>query len=92
MTSSYVIFICNYDPYKDNRYIYSFENRCIQDTELVFGDEKFNSSFPAMITNNNVEQICNALNEAQYSIERNAYAKITLMQLSFRLSKAIKNR
>jgi DNA polymerase-3 subunit delta' len=60
--------------------------------ELAFGDEKFNSSFPAMITNNNVEQICNALNEAQYSIERNAYAKITLMQLSFRLSKAIKNR
>ena len=39
LKSSYVIFICNYDPYKDNRYIYSFENRCIQDTELTFGDE-----------------------------------------------------
>ena len=39
LTSSYVIFICNYDPYKDNRYIYTFENRCVQDTDLAFGDE-----------------------------------------------------
>ena len=39
LKSSYVIFICNYDPYKDNRYIYTFENRCVQDTELAFGDE-----------------------------------------------------
>ena len=39
LTSSYVIFICNYDPYKDNRYIYTFENRCVQDTDLAFGDQ-----------------------------------------------------
>ena len=39
LKESYVIFICNYDPYKDNRYVYTFENRCVQDTDLTFGDE-----------------------------------------------------
>ena len=60
--------------------------------ELQFGDEKFDTSFPAMITVNNIEQMMRALNEAAYAIERNANAKITLMQLSFTLSKQIKNR
>lgn len=60
--------------------------------ELHFGDEKFDSAFPAMVTPNNVEQIERALTDAIYAIERNAYAKITFMQLSFALSKAIKNR
>ena len=45
-----------------------------------------------MITVNNIELIEQALDDAVFAIERNAYAKITLMQLSFRLSKAIKNR
>lgn len=39
LKESYVIFICNYDPYKENRYIYTFENRCVEDTDLPFGDE-----------------------------------------------------
>ena len=39
LKKSYVIFICNYDPYHQNRYIYTFENRCLEDTKLVFGDE-----------------------------------------------------
>ena len=39
LKESYVIFICNYDPYKENRYVYTFENRCVQDTDLAFGDE-----------------------------------------------------
>lgn len=60
--------------------------------ELRFGDEKFDSAFPAMVTPNNVEQIERALTDAIYAIERNAHAKITFMQLSFTLSKAIKNR
>ena len=60
--------------------------------ELQFGDEKFNTSFPAMITVNNIEQMMQALNEAAYAIERNANAKITFMQLSFTLSKMIKKR
>ena len=39
LKESFVIFICNHDPYKDNRYVYTFENRCIEDTDLAFGDE-----------------------------------------------------
>lgn len=34
-----VIFICKFDPYGEGRHIYSFENRCIQDTALCYGDE-----------------------------------------------------
>lgn len=60
--------------------------------ELCFGDEKFDAAFPAMVTPRNAEQIDKALNDAIYAIERNAYDKITFMQLSFALSKAIKNR
>ena len=33
-----------------------------------------------------------AMTNAIYAIERNAYAKITFMQLSFTMSKLIKNR
>lgn len=60
--------------------------------ELEWGDEKFNASFPAMVTVRNVEQMNNAINDALYAIERNANPKITFMQLSFTLSKLIKNR
>ena len=36
---SAVIFICNYDPFGDGRCVYSFENRCVEDLILAFGDE-----------------------------------------------------
>ncbi len=60
--------------------------------ELEFGDEKFDNFFPAMITPRNVERMNDAITDAIYAIERNAYAKITFMQLSFTMSKLIKNR
>jgi DNA polymerase-3 subunit delta' len=56
------------------------------------GDEKFDTQFPKMITHNNIELINDALNDAIFAIERNAYAKIALMELSFRMSKALKKR
>ena len=56
------------------------------------GDQKFDAMFPQMITANNIELIDSALNEALYAIERNANAKIALMQLSFSMSKALKKR
>lgn len=34
-----MIFICNYDPFGKNRYIYTFENKCIEEPEITFGDE-----------------------------------------------------
>ena len=56
------------------------------------GDEKFDAMFPNMVTANNIELINSALNEALFAIERNANAKIALMQLSFSMSKALKKR
>ena len=59
---------------------------------LGSGDEKFDAMFPSMITVNNIERINNAINDTMFAIERNAYAKIALMQLSFEMSKALKKR
>ena len=58
--------------------------------ELQFGDPKFDAAFPARITAANIAQMCEALNEAQYAIERNANAKIAFMQLSFKMSRYLK--
>lgn len=62
------------------------------DVHLGSGDEKFDAQFPKMITVNNIELIEQALDDAIFAIERNAYAKIALMELSFRMSKALKKR
>ena len=59
---------------------------------LNSGDEKFDAMFPGMITTNNIEMIDAAFNDALFAIERNAYGKIALMELSFRISKALKKR
>ena len=39
LRKSYVLFLCNYDPFGQKRYIYTFENRCLEDLTLTFGDE-----------------------------------------------------
>ena len=39
LRKSFVIFICNYDQFGRNRYIYTFENRCIEEPDMTFGDE-----------------------------------------------------
>lgn len=36
--NSYVIFICDFDPYGERRYMYTFENRCVQNTTLSMQD------------------------------------------------------
>ena len=36
---SYVIFICAFDPFKKEKYCYTFENRCLEDFSLDMGDE-----------------------------------------------------
>ena len=36
---SYIIFICTFDLFGKGRHIYTFENRCLQDTEIGLGDE-----------------------------------------------------
>lgn len=59
---------------------------------LHSGDEKFDAQFPKMVTVNNIEMINSALNDTIFAISRNAYAKIALMELSFRMSRALKKR
>lgn len=57
---------------------------------LQFGDIKFNEHFPFMITTNNIERINQAFDEAIMAIDRNGYAKLVFMQLSFTLSVLLK--
>lgn len=39
LKKSFVIFICNYDPYGKSRYVYTFRNRCDEDFEVLLKDE-----------------------------------------------------
>lgn len=34
----FVIFICTFDPFESNRYIYTFENRCDEDPSIALND------------------------------------------------------
>ncbi len=38
LNTSYIIFICTFDPFEQGRHIYSFENRCIEDLNLKLKD------------------------------------------------------
>ena len=57
---------------------------------MQFSDAKFNEKFPFMITSNNIERINQAFDEAIMAIDRNGYAKLVFMQLSFTLSVLLK--
>lgn len=39
LKQSFVIFICNYDPFGKSRYIYTFRNRCDEDNDVLLEDE-----------------------------------------------------
>lgn len=39
LRKTFVIFICTFDPFKDGRHIYSFENICRENPAIVLGDE-----------------------------------------------------
>lgn len=41
LKTSFVIFICNYDEFGRDRYIYTFENTCREEPDLKFGDESY---------------------------------------------------
>ena len=38
LSKSYIIFICPFDVFGKERHIYTFENRCKEDTSIVLGD------------------------------------------------------
>lgn len=39
LPGSYVIFICDFDPFGEEKYCYTFENRCLENFQLKMGDE-----------------------------------------------------
>lgn len=39
LKTSYIIFICMFDPFGKGKHIYTFENRCIEDLDIGLGDE-----------------------------------------------------
>ena len=39
LRKSFVIFICTFDPFNKGRHIYTFQNRCYEDSTLTLGDE-----------------------------------------------------
>ena len=39
LKKSFVIFICNFDPFRSSRYIYTFRNRCDEEPEETLNDE-----------------------------------------------------
>lgn len=57
-----------------------------------FGDPKFDASFPQYVTIRNIEGLNKVFDNTLYAIERNAYAKIAFMELSFSISKLLKKR
>ena len=38
LKKSYVIFFCTYDPFGKDRYVYTFERRCLEDKTVTLGD------------------------------------------------------
>lgn len=38
LKQSFIIFVCTFDPFHISRHLYTFENRCIEDTALPLGD------------------------------------------------------
>ena len=40
LNKSFVIFICTFDPFEQNRYIYTFQNICREDTNIVLKDDE----------------------------------------------------
>lgn len=60
--------------------------------QIGSGDAKFDAMFPQMVTPNNISLIESAIDEAIFAIERNGYGRLVLMELSFRMSKALKKR
>ncbi|MCI8410577.1 MAG: Rpn family recombination-promoting nuclease/putative transposase [Lachnospiraceae bacterium] len=39
LKKSFIIFLCTEDPFTENSYMYTFENRCIEKLDLPLGDE-----------------------------------------------------
>ena len=40
LNKSFVIFICTFDPFKQNRYIYTFQNICRENTNILLNDDE----------------------------------------------------
>lgn len=39
LRKTYIIFVCTFDMFGENRHVYTFENRCVENLDLSLGDE-----------------------------------------------------
>lgn len=56
LKKSFIIFLCTEDPFEDNSYMYTFENRCIENLNLPLGDETVKIFLNANGTSGEVSQ------------------------------------
>jgi len=63
LKKSYVIFICTFDLFGEGRHIYTFENRCVQDTSLALNDGTYRIFLNAKGTADDVSPECKAFLE-----------------------------
>lgn len=56
LNKSFIIFICTFDPFNQNRHLYTFENRCIEELSLSLQDETTKIFLNTKGTLNDVEQ------------------------------------
>ncbi len=56
LKKSFVIFICTFDPFGRGRHIYTFSNRCIQDTSILLEDETYKVFLNTMGMINDVDE------------------------------------
>lgn len=45
LSNAYVIFICDFDPFGEKKYRYTFQNLCLENRELRLKDGSFRTRF-----------------------------------------------
>jgi len=56
LKKSFVIFICTFDPFEIGRHIYTFSNRCMEDTSILLEDETYKVFLNTVGTINDVDE------------------------------------
>ncbi|MBQ9518357.1 MAG: Rpn family recombination-promoting nuclease/putative transposase [Firmicutes bacterium] len=76
LKKSFVIFICTYDPFGKDSYIYTFKNRCDEENSLVLNDGAVKMVLNAKGTKGNIsEELRHILDYIAGGIPKGEYAK-----------------
>ena len=69
LPTSFVIFICRYDPFSNDLPIYTFENRCLENLEISLNDKSIKKIFNATAYNQEKDLEISAFLEYIYNQE-----------------------